>query len=88
MSTLQTLSSPSFEYVRGNGRHFIRAPEWVTLRTRTIYGDAWLERREIGARIIFITAKHYGTLIINRLPDPDEHEVVVAERVLKVVQHD
>ncbi|VUS91033.1 hypothetical protein [Klebsiella spallanzanii] len=84
----KSTASPSFEYVKGSGRHFIGAPEWATLRTRTIYGDAWLERHEIGARVVFIPAKHYGTLVISRIPSPDEGETVIAERILKVVPHD
>lgn len=88
MSQLSAQQSPVFEYLKGSGRHFIKAPEWATLRTRTSHGDAWLERREIGARIIFIPEKHYGTMIISRLPGPDEGETVIAERILKVVHHD
>lgn len=70
-----------FVYLKGSGRHFIRAPEWVTIRTRCRYGDVWLEKHEIGSRFICIGHKNSGVLVANRLPDPEDQEEIIAHRV-------
>lgn len=69
-----------FVYLKGSGRHFIRAPEWVTIRTRCRAGDVWLEKYEIGSRFICIDRKDYGVLITNRFPNPEDQEEIIAHR--------
>lgn len=70
-----------FVYLKGSGRHFIRAPDWVTIRTRPRSGDAWLEKYEIGSRFIDVANKDFGVLITNRFPDPEDREEIIAHRV-------
>ncbi|MCS2152403.1 hypothetical protein MUU49_07395 [Scandinavium goeteborgense] len=70
-----------WKYLKGNSRHFSRAPEWATLHTRVNGGDAWLERREIGARFIAVGKKKYGTLVINRLPSGGEEVIAIREKI-------
>lgn len=80
-------NSNKFVYLKGSGRHFIRAPEWVTIRTRTIYGDAWLEKNEIGSRFIPVASKDCGPLIIKHFPGPDYQEEIIAHRVSVYQEH-
>ncbi|HFW3088564.1 TPA: hypothetical protein ACIBE3_002094 [Salmonella enterica subsp. enterica serovar Reading] len=80
-------NSNKFVYLKGSGRHFIRAPEWATIRTRTICGDVWLEKYEIGSRFICLDRKDYGVLITNRFPEPEYREEVIAHRVSVYQEH-
>ncbi|HDN7458580.1 TPA: hypothetical protein P2B70_003288 [Salmonella enterica subsp. enterica serovar Eastbourne] len=80
-------NSNKFVYLKGSGRHFIRAPEWATIRVRTIHGDAWLEKREIGFRFIPVAHKDYSGLIIKHFPDPEYQEEIIAHRVSVYQEH-
>ncbi|MCE3116161.1 hypothetical protein LXD80_10150 [Enterobacter sp. ASE] len=83
-----TISSKCWEYSKGNGRHFIRAPDWVTMRTRVNGGDAWLEFRGIGARFIAIQNKEYGILTVNRLPESGEEIIAVRKRTTRGINEE
>lgn len=70
----------AWKYSKGSCRHFLRAPEWATLRTRINGGDAWLERREIGALFIVVGRKKYGSMRITRLPSKGEEIISQREK--------
>ena len=74
-------AAPVWKYLKGNYRHFIKAPDWATLRTRVNGGDAWLERREIGALFIAIGKKKDGAFAITHLPLEGEEIIAIREKI-------
>lgn len=76
---------PEWKYIKGNPRHFIKAPEWVTVRTRIlkngkVIGDAWLEKHAIGSRAIEVGYKKRGEFTIGNIPYPPDIEETIAIR--------
>ncbi|MFB9087233.1 hypothetical protein LU604_15585 [Erwinia tracheiphila] len=76
---------PEWKYIKGNPRHFIKAPEWVTVRTRIskngkVIGDAWLEKHSIGSRALSIGHRKDGEYTVGNMPYYPVIEEIIAIR--------
>lgn len=76
---------PEWKYIKGTRRHFVKAPEWVTVRTRILkdgklIGYVWLEKHEIGSSALSVGHRKRGEFTVENLPYNPYIEEIIAVR--------